>query len=63
MGSNAGRVKPNTIKLVFVASLKRTSKEWLAPNQNNVSERSDISTPRSVVSVYYHYAIQLGLFV
>jgi hypothetical protein len=26
-------------------ALRRTSKDWLARNQNNVSEWSDISTP------------------
>ena len=29
---------------VFYASLRRKSKDWLARNQNNVSEWSDIST-------------------
>ena len=42
-------VKPKTIKLVFVASLLSTSlrskiKDWLARNQDNVSERSYMST-------------------
>ena len=39
-------VKPMTIKLVFVASPINTKyyKHWLARNQNNVSEWSDMST-------------------
>ena len=41
------RVKPKTMKLVCVASphvaLRSKSKYWLARNQNNVSEWSDIS--------------------
>jgi len=44
VGSSTGRVKPKTITLVFVASplqhsaLRKRSKEWLAWNQDNVSE-------------------------
>ena len=47
-----GWVKPNTMKLLFVASpakhatLRRKSKDLLARNQNNVSEWSDISISR-----------------
>ena len=51
MGWSPGRIKSNTIKLVFVVSplykstaLRRKSKDWLARNQNNVSEWSDMST-------------------
>ena len=33
------------------AALRRKSKDWLARNQNNVSEWSDMSTPRTVFSV------------
>jgi hypothetical protein len=40
MGSSQRRVKPKTIKLVFIASL--LSKDWLAQKQNNVSEWSDV---------------------
>jgi hypothetical protein len=40
-GFEPGRVKPKTIKLVFVASSLSTR---LARNQNNVSEWSDMST-------------------
>ena len=39
-------VKPKTIKLVVVAShaaLRRKRKDWLARNQNNVSEWGDVS--------------------
>jgi hypothetical protein len=50
-GSSPGRAKPKTIKLVFFASplfkhaaLRRESKDWLALNQNNVSQLSDMST-------------------
>jgi hypothetical protein len=46
--NHIGRVKQKTIKLVFVASPARSIKEkeqdWLARNQNNVSEWSDMST-------------------
>ena len=35
------------IKLIFVASrLSRKSKDWLAPNQDNMSEWGDISIRR-----------------
>ena len=34
-----------------LAALRRKSKDWLARNQNNVSEWSDIFYPRTVVSV------------
>ena len=48
MGSSTGRVKPNTIKLLHVfvknTALRRKSKDWLARNQNNVSEWSNMST-------------------
>ena len=37
------------------AALRRKSKDWLARNQNNVSEWSDMSTPRTVFSVSQHY--------
>jgi len=49
----ASRVKPKTIKFVFVASpLNRSkSKDWLARNKNNVSELSDMSIRGHVVSV------------
>ena len=50
-GSSPGRAKPKKIKLVFVASplfkhaaLRRERKDWLALNQNNVSQWSDMST-------------------
>ena len=42
-GRSGFRIKPNTIKLVFVASLqsmstlRSKSKDWLVQNQNNVS--------------------------
>jgi hypothetical protein len=46
------------------AALRRKSKDWLARNQNNVSEWSDISTQRMLlahlakgsVSFYHHLA-------
>jgi hypothetical protein len=45
--SSPDRVKPKTIKLVFVASphaaLRRKSKDWLARNQDNVSKWGDMS--------------------
>ena len=48
VGLNPNRVKPKTMKLVFVASpltpaLRRKSKDWLARNQDNVSEWGDMS--------------------
>ena len=50
MGSTSGRVKPKTIQLICVASSLRTlfyvgrkSKDWLARNQDNVSEWGAIS--------------------
>jgi hypothetical protein len=39
-------------------ALRSKSKEWLAWNQNNVSEWSDIVYLRTVVSVSLHYKIQ-----
>jgi hypothetical protein len=57
MGSSPDRVKPKTIlKIGFCCfsakhtSLRRKSKDWLARNQDNVSEWWWI-----VVSVSYHY--------
>ena len=45
MGSSPDRVKPRTLKLVFVASpLRRNSKDGLARNQDNVSEWGCLST-------------------
>ena len=54
-GFKPDRVKPKTIKLVFVASplstakhatLRRKSKDWLALNQDNVSKRGVMSFHR-----------------
>ena len=52
------RVKSKTMKLVFVvspllkhAALKRESKDWLAPSQDNVSEYGDMSILIPVASV------------
>ena len=59
MGSSPDRVKPKTIKLVFVASLliiRRKSTYWLARNKDNVSEWGDMST-LGLVLVGYHYKI------
>ena len=49
---------------IYCFSAKRTTlrsqtKDWLAQNQNNVSEWSDMSPPWTVVAVRYHYKIQL----
>ena len=45
------------------AALMRKSKDWLARNQNNVSEWSDMST----LGLLFHWAstikIQLGMFI
>jgi len=43
------------------AALRRNSKYWLAWNQDNVSEW--VVYPRTVVSVSYHYKIQLNVLV
>ena len=49
MGSSYGQVKPETIRIVFAASLlsmrnyRVRSKTWLAQKQNNVSEWSNVS--------------------
>jgi len=59
MGSSPGRVKPKTIKLIFVASLltmlyaalSSKNKHWLALYQNNMSEWSDMSILLTVISV------------
>jgi hypothetical protein len=48
VGSSPDRVKPKIINCVFVAYnakhavLRRKSKDWLARNQDNVSEWSDM---------------------
>ena len=48
----SGQTKDYKIGTVFVdSSLRRKSKDWLAPNQNCFSEWSDMSYPRTVVSV------------
>jgi hypothetical protein len=51
MGSRSGRVKPRTMKLVFVASTLNKQHlgvraDCLARNQDNVFEWSDMSTLR-----------------
>jgi hypothetical protein len=52
MGSSPNRVKPKTIKLVFVASALSTQsaeervKDWLAWNQDIVSEWGDMAIRR-----------------
>jgi hypothetical protein len=44
VGSSPDQVKPKTIKLIFVVSPKgRKSKDWLAQNQDNLSEWGDMS--------------------
>ena len=54
MGLSPDRVKPKTIKLVFVVSLQRTlkgkSKDWFDRNQDDVSEWGDLSTSRLLLS-------------
>ena len=48
-GFEPGRVKPKTIKLVFVvnyAALRRKSKDWLALSQDSVFQWSHMSTRR-----------------
>jgi hypothetical protein len=58
MGRSPGRIKTRNIKLVFAASqlsIKEKSKEWLARNQNIVSERRDMFTQGLLFSVKYHY--------
>ena len=69
MELSPGRVKPEAMKLVFVASPLRTQQkgervDLMAQNQNNVSEWSDISTQclllahlaKGNVSFYHHMA-------
>jgi len=53
VGSSLDQVKPKTMKLVFNccfsikhAALRRKSKDWLAQNQDNLSEWSDMSARR-----------------
>jgi hypothetical protein len=44
-GYKSDRVKSKTIKFVVVAALlRRKGEDWLAQNQNNVSEWSNMST-------------------
>jgi hypothetical protein len=54
VGLSPDRVKPKTIKLVFVVSLQRTlkgkSKDWFDRNQDDVSEWGDLSTSRLLLS-------------
>ena len=46
------------------AALRRKSKDWLAWNQDNVSECVDMSICGLwIVSVSQHYKIQLGMLV
>jgi len=47
VGSSPDLVTPKTIKLVFVASLR--SKNWLAQNQDNTSEWSDMSIQGKII--------------
>ena len=63
MGSSSSRVKTKTKVGIRCFSAKHValrskSKDWLAWNQNNVSEWSDIVYLRTVVSVSLHYKIQ-----
>jgi len=44
-------------------ALRRKSKDWLAQNQNNVSRGELHIYPQIVVSVSWHYKIQLNLLV
>ena len=50
-GFEPDRIKPKTVKLEFCfsakhATLRRKSKDWLARNQDNVSEWGDMSIHR-----------------
>ena len=61
VGSSPGRVKPKTMKLVFVAypllnhaALRRKSKDWLARNRDNMSELGNMSIC-GLLSVSQHY--------
>jgi hypothetical protein len=57
VGSIPHRVKPNEIGVCCFctkhAALRRKSKDWLAWNQDNVSERHVY--PQTVISVSKHY--------
>jgi uncharacterized HAD superfamily protein len=61
------QVKPKTNKLVFVtsqyAALRRKSKDWLARNQDNVSEWSDISTHGLLFQWASTMKIQLNVLI
>jgi hypothetical protein len=68
LGSSSGRVKPMTIKLVFVASplsthaaIRSKSKDWLAENQDNVSECGDMSTHKLLFQRASSIKIQLSV--
>jgi len=60
VGSSNSRVKPKTIKLVFVASLLikpealSKSNAWLAGNQDNVYKWSDMS---GSLSKYTYFSV------
>jgi hypothetical protein len=62
-------VKPKTIKLIFVVSLLSTqhrekkNKDWLAQNQNNVSEWSDMSTRKLLFQSASTINIQISMLV
>ena len=50
--NRGGLIKPKTITLVFVAkhaALRRKSKDWLAWNQDNVSEWDDMFIHRLLI--------------
>jgi hypothetical protein len=55
MVSWSGQTKDYKIGICYFSAkhsaLRRKNKDWLARNQNNVSEWSDMSTPQTVVSV------------
>jgi len=62
VGKITGLLKPMTIQLVFAASPKHNN--WLARNQNNVSEWSDMSTPGLLLLRWAStIKIQLGVLV
>ena len=67
--SSPGRVKPKIMKLVFVgfspkhAALRSKNKDWLARNQNNVSEWGDMSTRGLLFQWASTMNIQLSVLV
>jgi hypothetical protein len=65
--SRSGKINDNKIGICFFsakhAALRRKSKDWLAQNQNNVSEWSDMSTGRMLFQWASAIKIQRSVLV